>query len=356
MSKIRWGILGTGRVAAGFARDLATVPGAELLAVASRTHEQAATFAAMLGIPRAYAGYEALATDPDVDVVYVATPNAFHKDHCLLCLENGKAVLCEKPFALDAAQARQVIEVARGKGLFCMEAMWMRFIPLMRLLPALAHSDSIGDIRMVTIQLGFSNIVEPGRGVFDPTLGGGTLLDLGIYALSLASQLLGTPARIDSQAVIGTTGVDEQMAALLAYAGGQQAILTASLRNQTSNDAMIMGTRGYIHVHAPVYSPTRLSLVRTPPIMASSPRPPSLLRTIYARVRQYVPLRPPGRVRAITRPYRGNGYHYEAAEVVRCLQAGELQSPIMPLDETVRILEVADSIRERWHVDSPMRE
>ena len=223
----------------------------------------------------------------------------------------------------------------------------MRFIPLMRELPALLDSGAIGELRMATIQLGFSNTVDLRRGVFNPTAGGGSLLDLGVYPLSLASQLFGAPTHVDSQAILGATGVDEQVSVLLGYNGERQAVITASLRNATANDAVIMGSNGYVHIKAPLYSPTTLTLIHSPPTSTARANYPRL-RKVYALLKQYVPLRRPGQMRTMTRRIRGAGYSYEAAEVVRCLRAGELESPIMPLDETARILDVVDLIRQRW--------
>lgn len=228
----------------------------------------------------------------------------------------------------------------------------MRFTPLVRDLPSLLASGAIGEVRMATIQLGFSNAVNPQRDLFNPDAGGGALLDLGIYPLSLASLLFGTPIRIESQAVVGKSGVDEQVGILLTYSGERQALVTASLRCQTANDAAIMGTHGYLHVQSPLYSPSMLTLTRTPPNAAVGAAPLShpRLRQVYAHVNRYIPLRRPGQRRKIVRPLEGIGYVYEAAEVVRCLRAGEQESPVLSLDETVGILEVVDRVRQRWAV------
>ena len=346
MSRIRWGILGTGFIAREFARGLRLVPEAHLLAVGSRTHERAAAFAALHGVPRTYGSYEALAEDPDIDVVYIATPNSQHKDNCVLCLNSSKAVLCEKPFTVTAADARDVIALARRKRLFCMEAMWTRFVPLIRELPRIIGNSAIGDLRMATMQLGFPNALDPSHRLFNAELGGGALLDLGVYPLSLAFQLFGKPTHIDSQAVFGTTGVDEQVSILLGYPEGRQAVLTASLRNQTSNDAVIMGADGYAHIHAPLYCPHKLSLVRTPRRGATSASHPGL-RQLYSRIGGYLPLPQPRRVKTMTWHYK-NGYCHEASEVVRCLTRGAIESTIMPLDETLSIMETIDCIRQRW--------
>src|SRR5258706_11466720 len=205
---IKWGILGTGAIAAQFAEALAGVAEARLHAIASRSREGAEAFARDYGVPRAYASYEELVRDPDVEVVYIATPNSAHAANAILALENGKAVLCEKPFTVDAAEAKKVIEVARQKKLFCMEGMWMRFVPAVRELVSLIRSGAIGDARMLTAGLGFPFIYDPAHRVFDPRLGGGAMLDLGVYPLSLAFHLFGRPTSFVTQAVLGETRVD----------------------------------------------------------------------------------------------------------------------------------------------------
>ena len=192
---IRWGILGTGRVAGRFAQALRELDDARLLAAGSRRLATAEAFARHHGVERAYGSYAQLAADPDLDIVYVASPHALHREHSLLCLEAGRAVLCEKPFALNATEAREVIASARSRGLFCMEAMWTRFLPAMRRLTELVDAGAIGELRMVTAQLGFPSEPDPSSRLFDPALGGGALLDLGVYPLALASQLLGRPGR-----------------------------------------------------------------------------------------------------------------------------------------------------------------
>lgn len=333
--KIRWGILGTGSVAGKFAHDLGSSTEAKLLAVASRSQVKVETFAKHCKIPRAYGSYMQLLEDPDIDVVYVATPNAYHKEHCLLALDAGKAVLCEKPFALNASEAQAVIQQARRKQLFCMEAMWMRFVPAIQTLRELLEQQVIGKICQVNMQMGFAFPFDPSHRVFDPKLGGGALLDLGVYPLSLASYLLGTPVVVQSDAVIGATGVDEKVAMVLRYPEGQHGLLSASLRNPTANDAVIMGTEGCLRVHAPLYCPQSLSLKT-----ASN----SLLTRLKNR------LFPSGS--RIVRRTQAGGYQYQAIEVMRCLRAGDCESPIMPLNETLSILEVMDVVRQQWTVST----
>jgi predicted dehydrogenase len=351
--KIRWGILGTGSIAGKFAEALGGVPQGELRAVGSRSREGADAFARAFGVPRAYASYEELVRDPEVDVVYVATPNTAHKDHAVLALEHGKAVLCEKPFTIDAAEARVVIETARRTGRFCMEGMWTRFTPLVRELVSTVRSGAIGDVRMVTASLGFPFAFDAKHRVFDPALGGGAMLDLGVYALSFVFHLLGLPTGMETQAVLGATGVDEQATALFTFPGGRQASIATSLRSRLGNDAAIFGTEGMIRVHEPLYCPESATIVRapsTPPVGAQPPR-----RTRFAAARENPVLRDLyGRLTrarsetAITRRRLGNGYAHEAIEVMRCLEAGERESPLMPLDESLAIMETIDALASRW--------
>lgn len=351
MSKtIRWGILGTGVIARRFAEGLAHAPGAELLAVGSRARSSAQVFAAELGARRFYGSYEELVADRDVDVVYIATPNTLHRENALLCFDRGKAVLCEKPFTINAAEARSVIAVARQKRLFCMEAMWMRFSPLMTEADAVLRRGILGDLRMVSVQLGLSFEPSPEHRVFRPDLGGGALLDLGVYPISLAHKLLGRPTRVVSDTVLGPTGVDEQVSAILGYPGGRQAIVSASLRNRTTNEAVIMGTHGTMRLHEPLYRPEVLSFSRTPLEGAAPPgrarRSRHVGRLLQHPLVRDLSSRVAGlRTRSVARRTAGNGYDHEAVEVMRCLREGALESRIMPLDETVAVLETMDTIR-----------
>ena len=207
--KIRWGILSTGYIARQFAEGLSTLADARIAAVGSRKPERAAEFAERYGIPRSYGSYEELAHDPDVDVLYIATPHRFHKDNTLLALAAGKAVLCEKPLTLNAAEAEVVVSTARQSKLFLMEGMWSRFIPAMVKAKQMVDDGTIGDVQIVASDFGFTAPFDPKSRLYDPELGGGSLLDVGIYPVSLASLILGPPERIASMGQIGATGIDE---------------------------------------------------------------------------------------------------------------------------------------------------
>jgi len=342
-------VLGTGAVAGRFAEDLALVEGARLQAVASRAYARAEGFAARFRVPRAYESYERLVHDGEVDVVYVATPNDLHAEHCLIVIEAGKAVLCEKPFALNASEGRAIIECARRRGVFCMEAMWMRFSPALREVLELAREGAIGELRLLSAELGFSHKPDLCSRLFSRP-GGGALLDLGVYPLSLAQALFGRPTRVASLATVHASGVDEQFGAVLEYPGGRQAIVAASVRSQLANAAAIHGTGGILQVAAPLYFPHRYRLVRVPtnrPMRRAS-------RGAMARIRQQKWLRSLAEVRrllragGVTRRAPGNGYASEAAEVVRCLRGGLLESPKMTLDDTLAVLESMDAIRQQW--------
>ncbi len=323
--KTRWGIIGTGWIAKEFATGLTVLPEAELVAVGSRTAESATQFADMFGVPHRHASYDALANDPDVDVVYVATPHTLHKENSLLCLQAGKAVLCEKPFTINAAEAEAVIQFARATKLFLMEAMWTRFIPLVVKLRQLLADRVVGNVQMLVADLGFRVDFDPLNRLFDPQLGGGALLDLGVYPVSLASMVFGPPSRITSMAQFGETGVDEQAAILLGYDQGRLAALYTSLRADTPREAILVGTEGRIRIHPQMFRPTKLTLSLTDQ-----------------------------EDNTIEIPLEGNGYNYQAAEVMRCLKAGKSESDTMPLDETLAIMKTMDQIRAQWGLRYPM--
>jgi predicted dehydrogenase len=323
--KIRWGILGTGTIAHKFATGLSVLPDAELAAVGSRSQAAADRFADTYHVPRRHASYEALAGDPGVDVIYISTPHPMHKPNSLLCLEAGKAVLCEKPFTINAAEAREMIDLASSKKLFLMEAMWTRYIPLVVRLRQMLAEGVIGEVRLLVADLGFHFEFDPHHRLFAPELGGGALLDVGVYPISFASMIFGQPSQVTGLAWLGQTGVDEQTAITLGHEQGQLAVLYASIRTETPTEVILLGSEGSIRVHAPIYCPRRMTLSRRG-------RPDETIEL----------------------PFEGNGYNYEAVEVMRCLRSGLLESEVMPLAETLTIMQTMDQLRAQWGLTYPM--
>jgi predicted dehydrogenase len=252
---VRWGILGTGGIARSFAADLRLTDSGVVVAVGSRSQTSADRFADEFGIASRHASYEALVSDPEVDVVYVATPHPMHHDNAILALQAGKHVLVEKPFMMNAAEARAVVRVARERGLFAMEAMWTRFLPHVGLIRDWLADGLLGDIITVTADHGQWFAEDAGFRLFAPELGGGALLDLGVYPVSFASMVLGAPSRIVSMSDPAFTGVDAQTSMLFGYDSGAQAVLTCTLRAKSPTRAAIVGTDARIEVDGDFYAP-----------------------------------------------------------------------------------------------------
>lgn len=324
MNPIRWAILATGEMAHNMAQALQRSPQAEIVAVASRTRARADAFADRWRIPTRYGAYEALAGDAGVDVVYIATPHNLHYENMRLCLQAGKHVLCEKAFALNAAQARACIELARRNDLFLMEAMWMRFFPAMAQLRDWLGQGLLGEVRLLQADFCFHLPFDPAHRLYDPAQAGGALLDLGIYPLSLASMVLGLPQGVRSHAHIGPTGVDELDTILLQYEGGAAASLSCSMRVYKPREAFIVGTEGYVKVHDIFFRPDRLTLYR---------------RGAGPQIHDF--------------PIAGNGYDYEIEAVHACLRAGKRESELMPLDESLALMQLMDGLRADWGVVYP---
>jgi predicted dehydrogenase len=316
---LRWGIIGTGGIAATFARDLQLLSDARTVAVGSRTQAGADRFGDRFDIPARHGSYEQLVADPAVDAVYVATPHPGHHAATRLALEAGKPVLCEKVFTINQAEAADLVALARSKQLFLMEAMWTRFLPHIERVRDLIHSGVIGEITTLIADHGQWFTFNPEHRIFAPELGGGALLDLGIYPVSFASYLLGTPMQIMATSDPAPTGVDGQTSMLFRYESGAHAVLTTTSRAFTSNRATIVGTNGRIEIDATWYAPATFTLTRR-----SNDRP-----------EQYV------------EPRVGHGLRYQAIEVARCLREGLLESPVMPLDETVSIMGTVDEVRRQ---------
>ena len=314
---VHWGIAGPGKIATGFANGLTMVDDAELVAVGSRSIDRAREFAARYDVAGVHGSYEDLAADPAVDIVYVATPNQRHAADALLFLEAGKHVLCEKPFALNEAQGQQMIDTARERGLFLMEAMWSRFLPGYRAIVDQIAAGAIGEPRLVEADFGFRAPFDPTHRLYDPRLGGGGLLDLGVYPIQLAALVLGPPSEISAQGWIGESGVDEQVAAVLGHPGGSLAVVKAAVATNLSCTGRIAGTDGVIELPAFMHCPQSITVVK-------------------------------GAERhEIDASYDGDGLRFQVHEVHRCLTAGERESPTMSHAETLSILRTLDTIRDQ---------
>lgn len=321
---IKWGIVGTGNIAGKFAEALRVSQVAELLAVGSRTQLRADQFGQQFDIPHRYGSYCDLFRDSDVDAIYVSTPHPFHKQNAIDALNAGKAVLCEKPFTVNASQAKELIETARRKNLFLMEAMWTRFLPPIVKLRELLAQGLIGELRMLTADVGYRTGWEPDSRVLSPDLAGGALLGEGVYVISLASMVFGKPSRITGLAHIGSTGVDEQSTAVLAYDEGQMAVLCCAIRTALPNEAMIVGTEGSIRLHKEWGGGSKISLSRE------------------GKKDEIIDL-----------PCAKNGFVYQIEEVAQCLRTGRTQSSIMPLDESLSIMDTMDELRRQWKLKYP---
>ncbi len=318
MKTIRWGIAGLGKIAGRFASDLALVEGATLQAVASRSLERAREFAQAHGAGRAYGSFAELAQDPEVDIVYVAAPHTDHHPLTLLCLRAGKPVLCEKPFAMHLGQVQEMVQLAQAKGLFLMEALWTKFNPHFVALRELLAMGTIGQVVSVHANFAFVAPDLPEKRLLNKQLGGGALLDIGIYPIFLATSLLGRPEVIQAQAVFGPTGVDEQCNMLLDFGQGQTAVLSCGLSYTSTLEAYVHGTQGYIRLHSQWHG---LS--------------PAL--SVYDNQRQLV--------EEIAIASQGNGLNYEARAATEALRAGHIESPVMSHTDSLLLMETLDRVR-----------
>ena len=315
---IRWGILGTGRIAHDFAVGLRDAPGAVLAAVGSRSRESAQAFAAEFGVEGVYGSYGGLAVAPDVDIIYIGTPHPMHAENAVLALRGGKAVLCEKPFAMNRREAGEVVALARAKNLFLMEAMWTRFMPALAEVKRIIASGEIGTVTQVHADFGFSATTDPNHRVNKLELGGGALLDLGIYPLSIACALLGKVSAVQAQALLGETGVDLSTAFTMKHEGGTLSVCSCSLRARSGSELVVSGTKGSVRMHRMFHLATQVTVE---------------LEGAAART--------------ISTPYLGNGYTHEAIEAGRCLREGLIEHPLMTHEDTLSLMGLLDTIRQQ---------
>ncbi len=323
--KVRWGILATGGIAERFTTDLLTLDDAEVVAVASRSEAPAKAFAERFGIPRAYGEWAGLFADEDVDVVYVATPHHAHRTAAGLALEAGKAVLCEKALTLNAREAAELVALARDRGLFLMEAMWMYCNPMIRRIAELVRDGAVGEVRTVQADFGLAGPFPADHRLRDPKTGGGALLDLGVYPVSFAQLLLGEPDSVQAHALLSPEGVDLNTGMLLGWSGtGASALLSCSIAADTPLTASVTGSLGRIDVPRGFFFPERFTLHRE-----------------GAEPEEFVAEADP------------HSFRHEAAEVTRCLRAGERESPLVPLDGSLAVMRTLDAVRDRIGVRYP---
>lgn len=312
--KYRWGIIGAGHIAGSFAKGLKVLPNAQCYAIASRDGKKAASFAAEYGFEKSYDSYQAMLDDPKVDIVYVATPNNLHYTHTMMALDAGKHVLCEKPFAITCSQAITMMRVSREKNLFLMDAMWSRFLPSVIKTAAMLEEGAIGNPLMLQAEFGIHPVYDEKSRLFDPKLGGGSIADIGIYPIFLALFLFGDPLSMDVSSIPAPSGVDMTTTIIMTHKGGKMSVLTSSFAFDLESDAKITGDAGRLRLCRMFHTPTTL-----------------MLRHGAEEKEVEIPVE-----------MVGNGYNYEAAEVMRCIDEGKIESDIWNHSQTLRLLDTVE--------------
>lgn len=320
MKTIRWGILGVGRIARKFASDLRLAGNCELIAIGSRTQQSAEEFNKEFPVKYCHYAYKELAQNPEVDVIYIATPHNLHYENTLLCLQHNKAVLCEKPFAMNRKQAIEMINLAKEKKVFLMEALWTKFHPHYIKTLKIVKQGLLGEIRSVLVNFGFKPIPPVPARLFDPELGGGTVMDIGIYNVFMAISILGKPDHIEATMTPASTGVDEQCAILFRYKNGALAQLFSTFSSNLATEADISGTKGRIRLTSRFYEPS------------------STIEFYKGRLdsKQIIDVHKED----------GFGYQYEARHVNDCLRNGLTESNVVSFADTLLLMEILDEIRK----------
>ena len=314
--KFKWGIIAPGRIAHTFAEGIKTIPDAKIHAIASSSQARADTFAEKFKVAKAYNSYEALVADPAVDAVYISSLHHQHFGHSMLALEAGKPVLCEKPFTVNAKETEKLFATAKEKKLFIMEALWTRFLPIYGIIREWLDEGRIGEIKLMTSTFGFRPEHNARGRLLDPNLAGGSLLDIGIYPLSISQWVMNeTPESFKVYAQIGETGVDELLSGIMIYKNGTVSQFTSTFLAENRNDFIIYGTKGHIYIHPRFWGSTQATLSVN------------------------------GKEETKASPLKATGFEYQTAEAMRCIRAGLLESPIMPHGETLSMMKLMDSIR-----------
>ena len=324
MKKIKWGILGTGRISRIFAEALKTVENSELYAVGSRTRESAESFAREFNVSKAYSSYEDTANDPEVDVIYIGTPHNLHCENALMSLDNGKHVLCEKPLGINGNEVRKMIAKAKENNLFLMEALWSRFLPNIIKAKELIDSGEIGKVKLLTSYFAIKSSHGPEHRQFNRVLGGGSLLDIGIYNVFLTLFLLGKPKEFIAIAGIGNTEVDNSCSFTFKYDHGTLAVMYSTFMARADSIAEIHGETGKILLPEMFFCPNNIKIIRSD-----------------------------GEEKIIPFEFKSNGYNFEAEEVVKCLQSGKTQSELMSWNDSLDLIDMLDAIRKKCGIVYP---
>lgn len=323
-SKLRWGIVATGGIAHSMAHDLLLAENSTITAVASRNIENATVFAEQYNIEHAYGSYQAIFDSSEVDVVYIATPHPMHHQLVLAALVQNKHVVCEKPITLNRSQALECITLAKQKQLFLLEAVWMRFFPAFEQLKNWMSNNEIGDIQALEASFCIDIPFDESHRLYNPNLGGGALLDLGIYPISLAHMLLGSPSSVHGECVKGVTGVDELNHISLHYNSGTVAYLRAGSRTARPICATVFGTHGKIDIHETFLCPAKVTLRKHGEAETS-----------------------------VEFPFKGKGYNHQIAAVERAIACNALETPQMRHDDTLEIMQLMDDLRAQWGIRYP---
>ncbi len=316
--KYRWGIIGAAKIAEKFTEGLKELPNAVCYAIAARSEERAEAFRQKYGFEKAYGSYEAMLADPQVDIVYIATTNNLHFEHTMMSLEAGKAVLCEKPFASNISQVEQMIQKAKEKNIFLMEALWSRFLPTVQSFKQQMQGGSIGKPLLLEVDFGIQPPYDPQSRMFNPELGGGSIPDIGIYPLFTALYLFGKPTSVQVASVSAPTGTDMTTSILLKHAGGKISVLTSSFAMRLETEAKLFGETGSLRLCRMFHIPTKLMIRKGD------------------NEEQEIPV-----------SLVGNGYNYEAQEVMECLDRGETESQGMPLSFSLDLIRLLDEVCEK---------
>lgn len=315
MTQTRWGILGLGNIAHQFAQDLKSVEGAKLYAVGSRSEAKAQEFANQYQVEKLYVSYEALLKDKSVDVIYIATPNVLHCENTLACLEAGKAVLCEKPFAINYKEVQKMINLAKSKQLFLMEALWTNFMPTIENLMQYQTENTYGKIKHLQAEFCFEAAFNPYKRLFNLKLGGGALLDIGIYPVYLALKLLGKPKHICAESKMSTTGIDVETKIIFEYENNVKADLFCSFEKTTPSEALISYEKAEVKLHSRFHETDKISVKAN------------------------------GKTSLKDFDYQAKGYHFEIAHVQDCLKKGLTESPMMSFEFSMELIKTLDKIR-----------